>query len=68
MLISAYIGMVIYNIILFVARFFHSHATTFIIVLSVVIANFLLDVFTIGVTLYLNLQATRMQEQMIKFK
>ena len=68
MLISAYIGMAIYNIILFVARFFNSHTTTFLIVLSAVIANFLLDVFTIGITLYLNLQATRMQEQMIKFK
>ena len=53
----AYGSMAAFDVLLLVVRFLTSFE--YGTVLSEVIANFLLDVFSIGITLYLNLKASR---------
>ena len=58
-LISAYFGMSAFNLLALILTSHDTKDYPFIMCVSEILANFLLDCFTIGVTLYLNLQASK---------
>ena len=56
--IYAYVGMTVFNIISLFVCIMIDDPVVFLKTITVIIANFLLDLFTIGVNLYLNMKAT----------